>query len=423
MNITKLFSCLIISAACFGLLSAQETQGDLAGALADSSGTNGNELVDLQFFETPKDRMTGSVSVVDAQREYLRDSRTNLGSALNGKVAGLFDNYNIWGTGNAVVVIDGVPQDEFYYNNLNMMEIESIVVLKDAISKAVYGALGDQGVILINTRRGTPGKSQIRVSAQHSISRARALPVYLNSGDYMEKYNEALANDGLDPIYSQEDIDMTRSGASPALYPDNDFYTKDYLRDLRNSTNVIFDLSGGNENAQYYINTELARDNGWLNTEIPDLNNYFNFRGNLDFRINDYMKMGVQAVARLAINDGPNVSTATGEDDYWDKFANIKPNAYPVLWDPNLIQDEATRDFILSEANLRNGEVLGGNSTYANNQILGELEQNGRVNYRQTLAQFGGNLDVDLSFITPGLSAKGYAGMNFFNTLYTEQSI
>jgi TonB-dependent SusC/RagA subfamily outer membrane receptor len=140
------------------------------------------------------------------------------------------------------VVIDGVPQDEFYYNNLNMMEIESIVVLKDAISKAMYGALGDQGVILINTRRGTPGKSQIRVSAQHSISRARALACVPEFGDYMEKYNEALANDGLDPIYSQEDIDMTRSGESPALYPDNDFYTKDYLRDLRNSTNVIFDL-------------------------------------------------------------------------------------------------------------------------------------------------------------------------------------
>jgi hypothetical protein len=89
------------------------------------------------------------------------------------------------------------------------------------------------------------------------------------------------------------------------------------------------------------------------------------------------MKMGIQAVARLAINDGPNVFTATG-DDFWDKFASIKPNAYPVLWDPNLIQDEATRDFILSEANLRNGEVLGGNSTYANNQILGELVQNGK---------------------------------------------
>ena len=139
------------------------------------------------------------------------------------------------------------------------------------------------------------------------------------------------------------------------MYPDNDFYTEDYLRDFRNSTNVIFDLSGGNQNAQYYINTEWGQDNGWLNTEIPDIDNYFNFRGNLDFKITDFMKMGVQAVTRLAINKGPNVSTAAGEDDFWDKFATIKPNAYPVSWDPNLIQDEATRDFILSEANLRDG--------------------------------------------------------------------
>ena len=133
-----------------------------------------------------------------------------IGSALNGKVVGLLIPLIPGEPVNAVVVIDGVPQDGFYYNNLNMMEIESIVVLKDAISKAMYGALGDQGVILINTKRGTPGRSQIRVSVQHSVSQARALPNYLNAADYMEKYNEALENDGLDPIYSQEDIDMTR---------------------------------------------------------------------------------------------------------------------------------------------------------------------------------------------------------------------
>jgi len=411
-----------MSTALYGLLTAQETQGDSPGAYDPDSSIAKANTVDLNFYEIEKDRLTGSVSVVDAQKEYQRDSRTHIGSALNGKVVGLFDTYNTWGTGNAVVVIDGVPQNEYYYNRLNVLEVESIVVLKDAVSKAMYGALGDQGVILINTKRGKPGKSQIRVSAQHSISKARALPNYLNAADYMEKYNEALVNDGLDPIYIQDDIDMTRSGESPALYPDSDFYTEDYLRNVRSSTNVIFDISGGDQNAQYYINSEWGQDNGWLNTEIPDITNYFNFRGNLDFKINDYMKMGVQAVARLTNNDGPNVSTAAGEDDFWDKFSNTKPNAYPVLWDPNLIQDEATRNFILEEANLHDGMVLGGNSTYANNQILGELVQNGKVNYRQTLAQFGSNLDVDLSFITEGLSVKGYAGMNFYNTIFTEQS-
>ena len=301
------------------------------------------------------------------------------------------------------------------------MEIESIVVLKDAVSKAMYGALGDQGVILINTKRGEIGPAKIRVSAQHSIMQPRALPKFLNAADYMEKYNEALGNDGLDPIYGLDTIAKTRNGESPALYPDNDFYSETYLRNFRSNTNLIFDLTGGNQNAQYYINTEWAQDKGLLNTTIPDLTNYFNFRGNLDFKINDYMKMGINGVSRLSTNERPNVTIATGEDDYWDKFSNILPNAYPVLWDPNLIADSATRSMVLDEAVLHNGMVLGGNSSYANNQIYGELFQNGRVNYRQSFVQFSGKLDIDLSFITKGLSARGFAGMNFYNTLYSEQ--
>jgi TonB-linked SusC/RagA family outer membrane protein len=423
INIKKIFSCLIMSTALSGLLFAQDVQGEIhdVSSLQDSSGAGINK-VNLYFNEVDKDRLTGSFDVVDAQKEFSRDSRIDIGAAINGKVVGLFDTYNTWGTGNAVVVIDGVYQDAFYYENLNMLEIESIVVLKDAVSKALYGTMADQGVILINTKKGTPGKNHIRLSAQHAVIQPRALPNFLNAADYMEKYNEALANDGLDPIYSQDAIDKTRSGELPAIYPDNDFYSEDYLRSFRNSTNVIFDMSGGDQNAQYYVNTEWGQDNGWLNTEIPDITNSFNFRGNLDFKINDYMKMGVKAVARLNINDRPNVSTAAGEDDFWDKFATIKPNAYPVMWDPNLITDSTTRNFVLEEANLRDGMVLGGNSTYTNNQILGELVQNGRVNYRRTLAQFSSNLDVDLGFITEGLSASGYAGMNFYNTLYSEQT-
>ncbi len=65
--------------------------------------------------------------------------------------------------------------------------------------------------------------------------------------------------------------------------------------------------------------------------------------------------------------------------------------------------------------------ILGGNSTFANNQIHGELVQNGRINYQQSLVQFNGDLDIDLSFITKGLTARAFAGMNFYNTLYSEQ--
>ncbi|MDX2431841.1 MAG: SusC/RagA family TonB-linked outer membrane protein [Bacteroides sp.] len=408
------FSWLIMLAAFSGILTAQETTND---SVLYETGT-----VNLFFNEMTKDRLSGSVNNIDAEAEFARDSRSDIGSAINGKVPGVFDNYNTWGTGNAVIVVDGVPQSSFYYQNLNLMEVESIVVLKDAMSKAIYGAMGDQGVILVNTKRGKAGSNRIRVSVQQSVMQARALPNYLPAAEYMEKYNEALVNDGLSPIYSQDSIDMTRSGESPALYPDNDFYTEDYLRNFRSNTNIIFDMSGGNENARYYVNTEWSRDNGWLNSAIPDLTNYFNFRGNLDFKINKYMKMGINAVARMSANERPNVTMATGEDSYWDKFANILPNAYPTLWDPNLITDPDVRDLVLKEAVLHNGMVLGGNSSYANNQIQGELIQNGRVKYQQSIVQFSGDLDVDLSFITKGLSMAGFAAMNFYNTLYSEQS-
>src|SRR5690606_2771027 len=115
--------------------------------------------------------------------------------------------------GGAVMVVDGIRQDSYYYGNLNMLEVESIVILKDAVSKALYGAQGDQGVILINTKRGKTGTHEIRVSGEYSLSEPRALPNYLNGADYMQKYNEAQLNDGVDEFslrYNQALIDSTR---------------------------------------------------------------------------------------------------------------------------------------------------------------------------------------------------------------------
>jgi hypothetical protein len=76
---------------------------------------------------------------------------------------------------------------------------------------------------------------------------------------------------------------------------------------------------------------------------------------------------------------------------------------------------------VLKDAVFHDGQVLGGNSSYTNNQIYGELVQNGRIQNRQSIVQLSSRLDVDLGFITEGLSAKGYVGMNFYNTLFSEQ--
>lgn len=377
-----------------------------------------DKAVKLTFDNITSRTTTGSVITIDVQEELKRDQTSTIGEILNGKVPGLFGTYNTWGTGNAVILVDGIRQNDFYIRSLNPMEVETIIIMKDAMSKAMYGAQGDQGVILITTKRGEAGNQKVRISGQYGIATPRALPKYLNAADYMGKYDEAQLNDGIDPgslKYSQATIDGTRSGANPALYPDNNFFSDLYLKDHTSEANVFADVSGGNKNARYYVNTGWDRSKGWLNTPQGDITDNINFRGNLDFTINEYLKMSVNTSARLSFNKQPNANSI------WATASTELPNNYPILWDPNIIPDVDFRDHIISKAHLENGQLLGGNSSFLNN-IYGGLTQNGNKSFMQRDAQFSGKLDLDMRFITEGLSASIYGGMDFFNTLYASQS-
>ncbi|NOR74233.1 MAG: SusC/RagA family TonB-linked outer membrane protein [Draconibacterium sp.] len=396
------------------MLYAQNTSEDTGLKSDTTSFSSSHEKeVDLIFNTMSLKRMNGSVSVIDVQKELERDQS----STFYQKVPGMFGNRNTWGTGNAILVVDGIQREGSYTDYVYNMEIESIVVLKDALSKAVYGAIGDQGVILIKTKRGKVGQHELRVFGSVETLAPRALPNYLNAADYMGKYNEAQLNDGVDPAslaYKQGVIDRTRSGQSSALYPDNDFYSQDYIKEFSNQQLVFADVAGGNDKARYYMNTSWNRTNGFLNAPQNNINNVLRVRGNLDFTINKYMKMGVDAFASIDQNKQPNAG------DYFDRFATIKPNDYPVLWDPTEYNDLEARNALIREGKLIDGQFLGGSSSFLNN-ILGDLTQNGNTKEMKRNVQFSSILDLDLSFITPGLAAKAYGGMNFYNTLYSRQ--
>ena len=373
--------------------------------------------INLVFYKESPDNFTGPVTVIDVDKELQRDQRANLGDLLNGKAPGVFGAYNTWGTGNSVVLVDGIPQGSFYLNSLSLLEIESVVVLKDALSKAMYGAQGDAGIILVNTKRGKAGAHKFRVIGEYGGATPRAMPKYLNAADYMEKYNQAQLNDGVEPSslrYSQDAINKTRSGENPARYPDNNFYSSDYIKEYTTGAEVFADVSGGDRNIRYYVNTGWSQSNGWLNTPQSDITNNLNFRGNVDFDINDYMEMSLDATARLSLNKHPNTGSI------WSTAANELPNNYPILWDPNAITDDYVRDFILSEANLVDGMVLGGNSSFLNN-VYGGFIQNGLRKLMRRDVQFSGKLKLDLGFLTEGLTGSLYGGMNFFNSLYSRQ--
>jgi TonB-linked SusC/RagA family outer membrane protein len=417
------YICLMMLISVSQILYSQNQSNDdvIANALKMLEQPDEGK-VNFIFDSLSLNRVTGSVEYIDVQKELQRDKGIGIGSAIAGKTPGVFDNMNTWGTGGAVILVDGIRRDNFYFNNLNLNEIESIIVLKDAMSKAMYGAQGDAGVIVVNTKRGKVGAHKFRVMGEYNSYTPRALPRFLDAASYMEKFNEAQFNDGVDPssfTFSQALIDSTRMGVNPARYPDNDFFSDQYLKKYSSRMNVFFDAMGGDKSARYYMNTEYTRNSGWLNTPNSDVTNRLNFRGNVDFELNKYMEAGVDASAILSFGQGPRVG------NYWNTFATELPTNYAVLWDPNLIEDEELREKIISQARLVNGQLLGGNSSFMDNakmdNIYGRMTRNGDQKLMNRNVQFSSYLNVDMSFITKGLSAKGYAGMNFFNSLFAAQ--
>jgi TonB-linked SusC/RagA family outer membrane protein len=368
------------------------------------------DVLQMPFRTLAQTRTTGAVAKVDVKDLETFDSRQGKDAALNGKVAGLFGTSNIWGRGDAVYVIDGVPRPtnyEFY-----MREVETMTVLKDPLTRSMYGAMADQGVIMVTTRRGKAYKKEINVQMEYGLNNPvdNTIPKYMNAADYMETYNTVFPN-----TYSATKIEDTRNGVNPALNPDVDLYSKDFIKSQTNSFAFFADASGGNKQGQYYMNLGWQRNEGWFNLGSPDTQDKLNFRSNIDYKLADNFKMRLDAGALFNIRNTPNIT------DYWDQAATVIPNAYPLAWDPNLITDPVVRDNILANAKLVDGMLLGGNKTFSRN-LYGDFMRNGdRVETERNI-QLNIGADWDLKSITPGLKAAGQFSVDAYNTLVRSQT-
>ncbi len=382
-----------------------------------------DDMVNVPFNTIARRRITGSVSEVDVQKELNRDQRTGLNAVLNGKVAGVFGGTNTWGTGNALVIVDGVPRD---YDYLDMMEVESVTVLKDNASKALYGAAANQGVILVKTRRGYSGERKIRLNGEYGISNPieESQPKYMNAADYMTAHSQARLNDGLLPVYMPEQIEATRLGEDPTRYPDVDYFGEDFVNPNVKFTKVFGDIAGGNDDAQYYANFGYKHNDGWI-AGVDNATDILNMRGNVDFDITNSLSMKVDAVANFEFNNLPNVYTVNNNgvvtDNYWKKLRTNLPNAYPITWDPNIITDPLVREEVMTNANLIDGMLLGGTNVYQNN-LYAQMHRNGNRKEIERAMQFNAGLDWDMDWLTEGLSASAYGTMNFYNKSVQAQS-
>lgn len=359
--------------------------------------------VNIPFGTLKRRHLSGSVSVLNPGELLDHDARQDVYSALNGRVPGLFGNQNVYGLGNAVFVVDGIPRPPFF---INLQEVSQITVLKDAPSRNLYGAQADVPVVLITTKRGQAYKRQLNVRLETGLQNPISFPNYLGAADYMTLYNEALDNDNRAPRYDSLTIANTRNKLDPALYPDEDYFNSTYLKNMKNYYRLITESSGGNEVATYYAYLGWSRNEGLMALGRGDRQDNINLRGNVDYQINDYMKMRFDGVTTFVLNRGYN-------GDFWGNASTFIPNQAPVLV-------PVTDSALLATASLIDGKyILGGTSVYQTN-IYGDLVSAGYKNSLARVLQFNTGLDFDLNFIAEGLTARTFLTFDLYNYYETQ---
>ncbi|TZF85514.1 SusC/RagA family TonB-linked outer membrane protein (plasmid) [Pedobacter sp. BS3] len=392
-------------------------------------------LVNIPFGQLEKRRIVGAVSALKPDELLSYDLNQNVLGAINGRVPGVYNSRDIRGSvgingnlGNAIVVVDGIPRSApdnsdrlNMADDLNLLEIQEITVLRDATAKILYGAKADQGVILITTKRGTPYKRKMKVYAEAGMNDPVSYPNYLPAADYMTLYNEALANDGLAPKYAAADIQNTRNKTNPIRYPDESFYNSTFLRNTSQFFNVITEASGGNDKAQYFATLGLNR-NGTLYKPQDGKNSgsdRINFRGNIDYKLNSWLSSSLDAVAVYNTNRYPNGFYGDSYSGDFFQFASTQlPNAFPTL----IPVSEVHNDAITNSATLINGQyLLGGTNQYQNN-LLGNLTKGGLQTTLQKSIQFNTGLKFDFNRFVKGLTANANFTYDFLNAFTLRQN-
>ena len=253
------------------------------------------EVVVVGYGVQKKANLSGSVAQVDKEQLQNRPIQ-NVSSGLQGLMPGVTvtgtngapgqdsGSIRVRGTGtlnsaSPYILIDGVESATM--SAVDPSDIESISVLKDAASAAIYGSKAANGVILITTKRGSSGKPKISYSGYVSFQNATNLIDRMDSYEYASMYNDLLKKDGQAPRFTDEEIQKFKDGNDPN-YPNTDWYDLAYKTGIQHRHNV--NISGGTEHVKYMGSLGYLNQTGVLpNAEREQ----FNARTNLDMKITD----------------------------------------------------------------------------------------------------------------------------------------
>ncbi|HTE26469.1 SusC/RagA family TonB-linked outer membrane protein [Flavitalea sp.] len=296
-----------------------------------------NDVVVVGYGTQKKKDLTGSVGTVSGT-ELNKIAVASVDQALQGKLAGVMVTTNsgepggattvrvrgIGGFGNSepLYVIDGViitySSSDAYSNplaTLNMADIESINVLKDASASAIYGARAGNGVVLITTKRGKIGQARINAEVYYGVQSVTKKMDMMNAKEIAQFSNDSRTAAGL-PIYG------------PFTNPESlgegvDWQDQIYRK--ANMSNYQLSISGGNDKSQYFISGGYQKQDGIIKSSSFDR---YSLRVNLDNQLTSWLKLGNNLTISRTLSNSP---TNVGNNDKFDGIVAIALRRSPTL--------------------------------------------------------------------------------------------
>lgn len=367
-----------------------------------------DNMVNVAFRSIDEGNLPGAVSYVDMPELLEKNYFTYPFDNLEAFVPGL--NGNLWGMDGVLILVDGVPRD---IASIMTMEIDHITFLKGISAVTLYGSRAAKGVILVTTKRGLAGKQIINVRANGGIRTPKSYPEYLGSAEYMSLYNEASVNDGLLPRYSDEEIYHYASGTNPYRYSNVDYYSPEYLKESYNYYDANVEITGGGERAQYYTNIGFLTEGSLLDfgEAANTKTDRYNIRGNVDMKLNSFIKAKVDAAAIFH-----NAKGAHG--DFWGGAATLRPNRYAPLIPISMIEESDTETGILvkNSQNIIDGKYLLGGSQLDPTNPIADSYAGGSASAIRRQFQFNTGVDADLNGLLEGLTFSSLFGIDYHTT-------
>ena len=319
-----------------------------------------DEVVVTGLVSQKKVSVVGAVSTINM--DELRTPGTSLVNMIGGRMPGVITMQisgepgknlsNFWVRGvstfgagaGALVLIDGI---EGNLNDIDVDDVESISVLKDAAATAVYGVRGANGVVLVTTKRGSKEKIQITARATVKLSQIKRLPEYLSSYDYARLANEARAMSGESDLYTPIQLDIIKNNLDPELYP-NVNWIDQIMKKTSLQENYYASARGGGDVAQYFVSVGYRHEGAAYKQKENQFHRPLSY-DQLTYRANINMNLTKRSELYFGVDGSiSNYTTPGGKNtnQVWEDVLQLNPLMFPVTYADGTLPTYGQNDLI-----------------------------------------------------------------------------